>query len=224
MFTSKIVWDWTGEVVERVALDYVGPVDACKGSSVANDQRKQELDMQKQAFNMQQKQLSMLNDQFGKYLTGNVGFDPQQLGIMRSQFLNQNSNSFNDAGTGLRQALASRGIGTGDSPVGGEFTRGLTGLYSAGASNRAGGLANIDLTNLQQMLTNKFNAGSILSGNAATLNGAQATAGQGASNALSEYMKAENSGFGASFMRSFGSGLGGGLAAGLTGGAGGAGA
>jgi hypothetical protein len=218
---TELQWDADGNLVSAEGCEWDGPVGLCKGSSVANDQRKQELAMQQQAFNMQQQQLKFLNDSFGKYVNGDIGFNPQQLAAMNSAAMGQNAQQFGSAESGVRAALASRGVGMGDSPVGGEFTRGLSSLYGARASDLAGSLRNVILQNGQQALANKFNAGSILSGNAATLNGAQSTAGAGASSALNAYIQAANSGFGASFMSSLGKGLGGGLASAAMGGLGG---
>lgn len=195
-------------------------VSGGKGAGTANSQRQQELNMQTQAFNQQQQQLQMLNKAFSSYLSGNQGFNPQALAAMRSQFLNNNSQTFNNAGQQVRQALAARGEGTGQNPVGGVYANNLGNLMAAQAASQSQGLLGLNVQNQQQALNNMFNAGSLLSGNAATLTGTQGVAGAGASSALGSYIQGKNSGFLQSFASGLGSGLGGGLSSGLTGGIG----
>lgn len=204
------------ETIERY-LREGRTVSGGKGGDVANSQRQQELQMQQQAFQQQMQQLSMLNGAFSKYLSGNVGFSPQALAGMQSQFLNSNSSTFNQAGQQVREALAARGSGTGQLPTGGDYTRGIAGLMGAKAQSQSQGLLGLQVQNQQQALQNMFNAGNILSGNAATLTGTQGVAGNAASSALNSYINAVNApGFGTAFAGALGSGL----AAGATGGIG----
>jgi hypothetical protein len=191
-----------------------------KTSGDANRQRKDELNMQKQAF---QTQMDMLNQQrqaFNKYQQGNVGFDPMQLALMRSQALSGNAGAFNSAGQQVRSALAARGSGGGQLPVGGDYTRGIAGLMGAKAANESQFMSNINLQNAQQALANKFNAGNLLSGSAASLTGTQGVAGSGASSALGSQVQAANSGFLHTFGNAFAGALGAGLGGGITGGIG----
>lgn len=147
----------------------------------------------------------------GKYLSGNVGFDPQQLAIMQSQFLNQNSANFNQAGSSVLASLRSRGAAGGDMPAGGDLTRGLEGLEGARASSQSQGILGTNLADLQQALNNKFNAASVAAGQSAQIGSNIGTFGQGANNALDQYVKASNTGFGANFMSTLGSSLGAGV-------------
>jgi len=179
-----------------------------KVASDADQQRKDELNMQKQAFATQQQQLAMLNKSFSPYLAGKTGFDPQLLASMRSQFLNQNAATFNQAGSAVKSALAARGEGTGGAPVGGTYGSGISNLMAAKAGSQAGGLMNINMQNAQQALQNQFNAGNILSGNAATQTGTQGVAGSAASSALQSYVTASANSFGGSLMSSLGKSLG----------------
>jgi hypothetical protein len=130
---------------------------------------------------------------------------------MRSQFLNSNDQTFNQAGNQVREALGARG-NTGGNPVGGDYTRGLESLLGSKAQSQSQGLLGLQVQNQLQAQNNMFNAGNLLSGNAATLTGTQGVAGAGASSALNSYITAANSGFGQSFMSGLGKGLGGGLA------------
>jgi len=211
----------TNDLVETawalIALDF-RTVSGGKGASTANDQRKQELAMQTTAFNTQQKQLADLKTAFSPYLKGNTGFSPEALAAMRSQFLNSNNSTFNQAGQQVREALGARGEGTGTNPVGGNYVTGISNLMGAKAGSQSQGILGIQLQNAMQALSNQFNAGNILSGNAATLTGTQGVAGAGASNALSDYIKAANTGFASSFTNAFGQTLGQGLGIGVTGG------
>ena len=211
--TTRLVLDINGTVLEHESYEWDGDVALCKGGDVANQQRQQELNMQQQAFNLQQQQLNFLNTQLSPYLTGNVGFTPEQLASMQSQFLNNNALQFNQAGQSVRQSLAARGGGQGDMPVSGDYVRGLSGLMGAAASSQAQGLLGLNTANAQQALANKFNAASVLSGNAATLSSPIASTGQAASSALQSYIQAQNSGFLGSLARGLGSALGGGLGA-----------
>ena len=202
-----------------IALEF-RTVSGGKGSGIADQQRIQELQMQQQAFNTQQQQLAMLNKAFSGFLSGNQGFNPQMLAAMRSQFLNSNNSTFNQAGQQVREALGARGEGTGSSPVGGNYAAGIANLLGAKAGSQSQGLLGIDVQNAQQALANQFNAGNILSGNAATLTGTQGVAGAGASSALNSYITAANQGFGNAFTTGLGSTLGKGLGTGIMGGIG----
>jgi len=192
-------------------------VSGGKGGDTANAQRQQELDMQKQAFAQQQSQIADLKNAFSKYTTQNIGFDPSQLSSMRSQFLNSNSSTFNQAGQMVRSALGARGSGTGQLPAGGDYTRGLVGLLAGRAGSQSQGLLGINIQNQQQALQNRFNAGNLLSGNAAIQTGTQGVAGSGASSALSSYITAQNND---PFMSALGGTLGKGLGTGILGAAG----
>lgn len=183
-------------------------VSGGKGGDTANQQRQQELQMQQEAFNAQQAQLTTLKNAFSGYLGGTQGYNPAMLSSMRSQFLNSNNSTFNQAGQQVRSALGARGSGTGALPVGGDYTRGIAGLLAGKAGSQSQGLLGINIQNAQQALTNQFNAGNILSGNAATLTGTQGVAGAGASSALQSYITAANTGFGNAFTTGLGSSLG----------------
>ena len=80
-------------------------VSGGKGADTANAQREQELAMQTQAFQQQMSMLNNLQSAFSKYMTGNIGFDPGTLAQMKTQFLNSNANTFNQAGQQVREAL-----------------------------------------------------------------------------------------------------------------------
>lgn len=177
-------------------------------SGVAQRQMKQQNALQQQAFNLMQQHQNEVGGAVGKYLSGNIGYDPKQLALMRSQFLNSNAAQYNQAGRATRTALLRTGSADSSSPAGGDYVRGIAGLQSGMANNASSGLANIDLSNLQQALTNKFNAASLINGQAASLSNPISSFGSGASDALSNYVKAANSGFGAAFGQSFGGALG----------------
>lgn len=203
-----------------VILDF-RTVSGSKGAtSTANSQRQQELNMQTQAFKTQQSQLKSLQQSFSPYLSGNKGFSPQAMAAMQSQFLNSNNSTYNQAGQMVRSALGARGEGTGANPVGGNYAAGLSNLLGAKAGSQSQGLLGLQVTNQQQALQNQFNAGNILSGNAATLTGTQGVAGSAASSALNSYITASNSGFLGSFQNALGKGLGAGVSSFATGGLG----
>lgn len=219
--TTKIVFDCEGNVLEHEWFEYSGPVAECKGQDVAQGQQQQELAMQQQAFQTQMQQLQTLNGAFSKYLSGNIGYSPTAMAGMTSQFLNSNNNTFNQAGQQVRSALGARGEGTGALPTGGNYAQGIASLMGGKAQSQSQGLLGLQVQNQQQALQNQFNAGSLLSGNAATLTGTQGVAGNAASSALQSYIQGINApGFLQSLGTSFASGLGGALGAGVSGGLG----
>jgi len=198
------------------------PVSGGKAGDTANKQRQQELDMQTKAFQAQQDQLNTLKTSLSPYLAGKTGLDPALLSALRSQFLNSNNATFNQAGQQVRAALGARGEGTGGQPVGGTYGSQISSLMGARAGSQSQGLLGVDVVNAQTALQNQMNAAQILSGNAATLTGTQGVAGAGASSALQSYIQAQANSFGGTFMRSLGGSLGAGIGGGLTGGLGGA--
>lgn len=173
--------------------EYSGPVEECKGQ----DQAKQQLDAQNKLTQDQLTQQKAVRDQIlgsvGKYLSGNVGFDPAQLAAMQSQFLNSNTSTYNQAGQAVMSALKARGAGGGDMPVGGDYTRGLEDLLGARATSQSQGLLGLNIQDAQQALNNKFNAASVASGQSAQLGQNVGTFNTGASNSLDQYVKAANS-------------------------------
>lgn len=214
---------WT-ETIERYIAEG-RTVSGGKGADQANSQRQTELGMQQTAFNTQQSQLAALNKAFSPYTTGSgQGFSPSQMSQMTSQFLNSNNQTFNQAGQQVRSALGARGEGTGQNPVGGLYGGNIASLLGAKAGSQSQGILGLNVQNAMQALTNKFNAGNILSGNAATLTGTQGVAGSAASSALSSYINAANGGFlgalGQGLGKGLGQGFGSGIGAGLSGGVG----
>lgn len=188
--------------------NYNGIIDLCKYDEAKKRADKLEADntkMQHQVFKDQMDTIQKVKGGLAQYLSGNVGFDPTQLALMKSGFLNSNSQAFNQARSGVSSALLARGAGGGSGPVGGDYTRGLSGLYGAEANSQAGGLAGIDVQNLQQALTNKFNTASLFSGQAANQSSDIGTFGAGRNNALNTYSSLSMA---PTFWNSFGPSLG----------------
>jgi hypothetical protein len=177
-------------------------------SGVAQRQQKQELANQQESFDLMKQRQNQVSGSVSKYLSGNVGFDPQQLALMKSMFLNQNAQQYQQAGQNVRTALLRSGSADSSVPAGGDYVRGIAGLQGGMANNATSGIANINMQNLSQMLTNQFNAANLINGQAAQLTNPIASFGQGASSALNSYITAANSGFGATLANSFGSQLG----------------
>lgn len=191
------------------------------GTGTSKDQLKLENKRTDEAIAQQKEIRDQILNATKQYTTGGgQGYDPAQFAAMISQFLNQNSQNFNQAGSQVRAALASRGAGGGDMPVGGDFTRGISSLEGAKASSQSQGILGANISNLQQAINNRFNALNVQSGQSAQVGSNIGIFNQGASNALDQYVRASNTGFGANFMNSFGAGLGSGLASGFTGGIG----
>lgn len=211
--------NWSQRVEQYI--EKWGGVGGGKGTGNAQKQLDLQNKLTQQAFDLMQQRQNQVNSSVSKYMSGSgEGFDPAQLALMRSQFLNQNAQAYNQGAKNIRTALLRSGSSDGSNPMGGDAIRGLSGLQGAMASNLSGGLANIDLSNLQQALYNKFNAASLVNGQAAQLTSPISSFNSGASNALNAYIQAANQGFGNAFTTAFGGALGKGLGTGITGGIG----
>lgn len=214
--TTSITFDmatWT--VLDHQYYDYEGTVALCKGEGVAQDQLKQQNDLVKGQLAQQKAVQDQMQQAFGKYLSGNQGFDPAMLSALTSQFLNQNTGTFNSAGANVRSALSARGAGNGDLPVGGDYTRGIAELEGAKANSQSSGMLNLGVQNLQQALSNQFNSGSLINGQAAQLGQNIGVFNGGANSALGSYIQGANA---PGFLSSLSTGLGSGLAGFATGG------
>lgn len=185
-------------------------VSGGKGSDSAAAVRDKEFAMQKQSFDTQMAMIKQLTGALSPYLSGTRGFSPAAMAGMTSQFLNSNNQTFNQAGQMTREALGARG-NLGTNPAGGDYARGLSNLLGAKAGSQSQGLLGLQVQNALQAQNNMFNAGNILSGNAASLTGTQGVSANAMSNALNQFMSSTNAGFGGSFVRGFGSSFGSGL-------------
>jgi hypothetical protein len=199
---------WTERIERYIAEGRT--VSGGKGSDSAAAVRDKEFAMQKQGFDTQMAMIKQLSGALSPYLSGTKGFDPKAMAGMTSQFMNSNNQTFNQAGQMTREALGARG-NTGGNPAGGDYARGLSNLLGAKAGSQSQGLLGLQVQNALQAQNNMFNAGNILSGNAASLTGTQGVAGNAMSNALNQFMSSTNAGFGGSFVRGFGSSFGSGL-------------
>ena len=221
---TELVYDIALAPVGFDGYWWVGPVAQCKRGKekkMADAERKRANDLQDKAFNFQMEQLKKLEGAFSKYLTQDIGFSPEQEGLLNSKFINELSASKATAGANVASAVRRRGSGGGDQPVGGDFVRDLSGLNASFGTARASGLRDIRLQSIMQAITNRFNAGSILSGNAATLNSPIGTFGSQSANALNQRVALGSiPGFGTMFLNSLGASLGSGLGSGATGGLG----
>lgn len=216
---TKTVWDMaTLEIIEDECFEWIGPLDLCKGDGTAKDQ----LALNNKNVADQLAQQKAIRDKImaatDKYTTGSgEGYDPAQFSAMISQFLNQNSANYNQAGQSVMSSLASRGAGTGQLPVGGDYTRGLEDLQAAKATGQSQGILGANISNLQQSINNRFNALNVQSGQSAQVGGNVNTFSTGANNSLDQYVKAANTGFSNAFTTGFGSTLGKAFGAGIGG-------
>src|SRR5690349_4286584 len=119
--TTSITWNMTtGEVLDHRWVEYSGTIALAKGEGTSKKQMEFENKLTQQAFNAQMQRLNAVQNALqGRYLTGNEGFDPQQLALLRSQTLNNTTSQFNDAGQNVRAALAARGANSGSLPPSG---------------------------------------------------------------------------------------------------------
>ena len=175
-------------------------------------QLKTQNQMQQQQQDAENKLLQQNNTALSPYLTGNQGFTPEQMAALNSQSLDQNALRFNSATQDTNRMLQARGEGMGNTPGSGVAATGYGNLQAAKAGDLADALRTVTLNNAQQGLANKFNAASVLSGNAQTYGGNVGTYGSGAGNALNALTGAQANGFQAQFGKAFGAGLGKGAA------------
>jgi len=165
--------------------------------------------LQSQAQNSENQLLQQNNAALSPYLTGNKGFTPEQLAALNSQALGQNASKYNQATQQTNQQLAARGEGLGNMPSSGVAATGYGNLQAAKAGDLADSLRTVTLNNAQQALANKFNAASVLSGNAQTYAGNVGTYGSGASNALGDLTQAQSNTWQSQFGKAAGSAVGG---------------
>src|SRR5947208_1727121 len=164
---TGIVIDIASSLVERrVCFEYCGIFDHAKGDGRAAAQLDLQNKLTQQQLNRQNSFQDAATSAVKEFLSGNKGFAPDQLAAMRSQFLNSNSQTFNNAGEQVRAYLQSKGANGGDLPAGGDTVRGIASLEGARAGSQSSGLLGIDVTNAQQALANLFNAANVFGGNA----------------------------------------------------------
>jgi hypothetical protein len=176
--------------------------------------------MQQQQQSAQNQLLQQNNTALSPYLTGNQGFTPQQMAALNSQALDQNALRYNGATQQANSQLQARGEGMGNTPGSGVAATGYGNLQAAKAGDLADSLRTVTLNNAQQGLANKFNAASVLSGNAQTYAGNVGTYGGGASSALGNLTTAQGNTWQSQFGKAFGSALGMGAGLGAAGGLG----
>lgn len=160
-----------GRLLHMVAEEYSGPWAECKETKEQKQQRELDNKMAAQQFALQQEALNEqklfnqpVRENLTKYLSGDIGFTPEQMALLNSQFLNKQSQGFNEAGGQVFNALRARGFMGGDMPASGDAARNLSSLYGLEAASTSAGLTDIQLQNIQQALANKFNTAGIFAG------------------------------------------------------------
>ena len=188
------------------------------GSQTAQLNTQNQMQQQQQAA--QNQLLQQNNTALSPYLTGNQGFTPEQMAALNSQALDQNALRYNQGTQQANSMLAARGEGMGNTPGSGVAATGYGNLQAAKSGDLADALRTVTLNNAQQGLANKFNAASILSGNAQTYAGNVETYGSGANNALNALTQAQGNTLQSQFGKTFGGALGLGAGLGAAGGLG----
>ena len=181
------------------------------GADEAKKQLTRANTLQDTAFNQMLSEQDQVRSSVSPYLSGDVGYDPRLLATMMTQFLQQSSGNYSQAGQNLRSAMASRGVGAGNAPIGGDYVRGVASLEGARASDVSQGVLGVNLQNLQMALQNKWNAANLISGQAAQMTYPINTFGGQSSSALAQYIEAKKNSFGGQFASTLGASLGKGL-------------
>lgn len=186
-----------------------------KGADTAQSQLNSQNAIAQQQLALQQQVLGQVQGPMSQYLKNNIGFTPEQMANLRSQFLNSQSTDFGSAQSQVKQALLQRGEGGGQNPLSGSAVNDIAALSGLQASSTSAGLRDINLANIQQALSNRFNAAGILMGVGGQYGNNFASANSGASNALNSYITGINAntpmGLATGFASGFGQGLGGAL-------------
>lgn len=141
------------------------------------------------------------------------------MSALNSQALDQNALQYNGATQQANAQLAGRGEGLGNTPTSGVQAGAYGNLQASKAGDLADSLRTVTLNNAQQGLANKFNAASVLSGNAQTYAGNVGTYGNGANSALGDLTQAQANTWQSQFGKALGQAAGS-AAAGFAGGAG----
>lgn len=209
----------SGEVLRKEGFHYDGPVAEAKRDreKEASARRLEEqTKMEKDAYGRQKELMdTLLKPTFSKYLTEDMGFSPETQALLEAGAIEDVSDNFDDAQSAVKTALMRRGTASG--PVSGDYGRAFSGLFSERARTLADAIRGLRVQNAMQGVTNRFNAGNILSGNAATLNSPIATFNAGGNNALSNMTQlATAPGFGSFLAQGLGQGLGSALTGGFS--------
>ena len=162
-----------------------------QNTSAQQGQLNSQNQLQSQQQASQNALLQQNNAALSPYLTGNQGFTDAQNAALNSQALDQNALRYNQATQQTNSQLAARGEGMGNTPGSGVAATGYGNLQAAKAGDLADSLRTVTLNNAQQGLANKFNAASVLSGNAQTYAGNVGTYGSGANNSLNALTSAQ---------------------------------
>lgn len=217
---NKVTWT---ETIERYLAEgrTVSGGKYDKEKQLAEQRQKTQDAYTKKAFDTQMSTINDIKASMSKYLTGSMGFDPALTAAIKTKLAGDTAKEFSGARSSVVSALARRGSGGGTGPVGGDFAKAFSFLKGSEADTTASNLTNLNIADLQQAINNKFNAASVLSGNAATLNSPISTFTGSGDNALDQRIKVGlTPGFGANLLNSFASGFGSGLGDLATGGVG----
>lgn len=152
------------------------------------------------------------------WLGGNVGFSPELLQMLISQFQNNTSQQEQSAGGEVRSAMQGRGSMPSDGPVGGDFVRNLSALKGLFASSRATGIKDIGIQNLMQALSNKQFAVNLRAGLAQNAGNQALGWGQQANQNITQVHDAFRPGFFENLGNSFAKALPGAILGGVSGG------
>jgi hypothetical protein len=181
------------------------------GAGEAKGVMKDQQAKQNAAWQSLQAYLEQLRSSMSPYLEGaGEGYNPLQLALTKSSFLNNAAGKYANANSAVKTALLRRGS-AGNGPVGGDYTRGIAALEGSQADTVSNGIRDIDMSNLEQALKNKFMAAGVMSGNANQMNAATQGFGSGVANALNTYTHSLQNGFGGQFMNNLGASLGKGI-------------
>lgn len=178
--STRIEFDWDGNVLSREGFWYDGPVAECK-----EDQEKKQARLRQEALDKQAGEdravfmdmLARLRSSFDPYITGNIGMPAEVKAARKAGAVDTIGKQYiNSAGNVNAKVLAR----SGGQPLGGDAVRDFAGLEIARVGDMVDADRSIEQEDADLALRNKFNAASILSGGAGMANNsAQSTSVRG---------------------------------------------
>lgn len=197
----------TWQVLEHEYFDYSGTWEMLKGEQKqANNIAQQQLQLQQQAFNLEKGQIGQVNAVAAPFVTPQgQGFTPEQMALLNSQSANTVNQGYNSAAQNVRSILGARGEGLGNLPMGTPAIQGFSQLEGARASDLANAYRTNQLANMNQALTNRFNAAALMAGQTPNFTNNTGQFGSQGLSALNTANQAYSNSFGGQFYPTLGS-------------------
>jgi hypothetical protein len=197
--TTRIVWDWSGKVLEHEYQDYTGAIAHCGGGDQTDQAAEQQqatfdtglMSMYQAQYATQQSQLSYLQNKMQPIINaGGTGYSSQQLASMRTGATDANAQQLQNAQGAMNNSIEQNSGGSKLAGVAGSTVEANAALLNASAQQQAGSQEAITTQNANLQQSNYWNAINALNGVAAQENplgyASAATSGSNAVAGLSQ--------------------------------------